>query len=354
MTSFVAKAQLGHVARRSVARLRDIVRAGGLTSLATVDKHTGEVADPEARALFASLPAVTPATAPEELVTHGLVPKLPKGLGEIAERARYRVDRYLFVRTSVSHTSSSPRRPVGAFAPEGKVRFTHRAQLKKQRGENFLVELEGAPGLLPFAKTDVFAWNEPCGVPAAGGTISGVQIDFNEARFKAHVCAGFVEIAEALATLDFHAAPEEVQSKQAQLLHRLASLVRMDYAGQGKGYAGARAGSLINGGQGVSFVQRAVAGAYLQAFAKVLGFEVQMAVGRTLRLNVPHGFVVVTTLPSLKRYVCDPAWSEPLTDLAVAFFGAGWGQDRRLVGFEGEQAIIVRPTEIDVPQAEVR
>jgi hypothetical protein len=77
-------------------------------------------------------------------------------------------------------------------------------------------------------------------------------------------------------------------------------------------------------------------------------------VGRSLRLGVPHGFAVVTLRPSMARYVCDPAWSEPLTDLRVAFFGPGWGHDRRLVGFEGTQQLAVRPADIELPQLEAQ
>jgi hypothetical protein len=65
---------------------------------------------------------------------------------------------------------------------------------------------------------------------------------------------------------------------------------------------------------------------------------------------VPHGFAVVTLRPSLSRYVVDPAWGEPLTDLRVAFFGPGWGQDRRLEGLEGAQEIRVRPEAVDLPE----
>lgn len=351
MTSFVAKAQAAHMARRSVGRLREAVRAGTFTPMAAVDPQTGEVIDPEARALFASLPAITPATAPDELVAHGLLNRVPHGLNDILDRPRYRVDRELFVRTTVVHEAHNPRRPVGAYHPEGQVRFTHRARLKKRRGEDFLVELEGAPRLLRFAKTDIFAWNEPCGVPPSGGTISGVQVDYNDPRFKAHICAGYMQVHEEIEALSFIASDEDILEQQTAIIHRLASMVNMQYSGRGEGFAGSKAGSLINGGLGVCFVQRAVAGAFLQAFARVLNFEVQMAVGRTLRLGVPHGFVVLTLFPSMSRFVCDPAWSEPLTDLRVAFFGPSWGHDRQLEGFEGEQNIVVRAADINVPEA---
>ena len=42
----------------------------------------------------------------------------------------------------------------------------------------------------------------------------------------------------------------------------------------------------------------------------------------------------------------------PLTDLRVAFFGPAWGHDRMLEGFEGEQRLVVRPADVDVPPVE--
>jgi hypothetical protein len=175
-----------------------------------------------------------------------------------------------------------------------------------------------------------------------------VLIDCQDPLWKAHVCAGFLSIAEELRLLDFSA--EDAAERQVRLIHRLAARVTMTYPGRGKGYSGHRGGALLSGGQGVCFVQRAVAGAYLQTFGPLVGFEVQMAVGRTLRLGVPHGFVVVLARPSMRRFVCDPAWSEPLTSLQVAFFGPRWGQDRCLVGFEGEQDLRVPATAVDVPE----
>jgi hypothetical protein len=346
--SSTAPGRMAEVGRHSMDRLRELVLSGGFSHAASVDRDTGEIVDSEARAIFAALPAVTPATTADELVGHGLLTQAPRQLHVAREEPRYRVGRELFVRTRVSYRETS--RGVGIYDSEGEPGFTHRAVLRAQRGEDFLVDVEGAPEHLSFPRAEVFAWNEACTVGASGGTVSGVQIDYNSPLLKAHICAGYLDIADELATLDFGAARDEVCAKQEKLIHRLASRVRMKYVGQGEGYGGPRVGSLLHGGQGVCFVQRAVAGAYLQAFAPVLAFDVQMAIGRTLRLDVPHGFVVLTLRPSLRRYVCDPAWSEPLTDLKVAFYDAAWGHDRRLVGLEGQQELTVRPSEVELPE----
>ncbi|MEE8408496.1 MAG: hypothetical protein V3T05_02725 [Myxococcota bacterium] len=348
MTSTIEPGRRADVGRHSVDRFRDLVESGGFLRAAAVDRHTGEIVDSDARALFAALPAVTPATTPEELVDNQLIKRVPANLSRASDAPKYFVGRELFVKTNVNHRGSR-RQPAGYYDAACEVSFTHRGVLLGRRGDDFLVDLAGAAEPLSFGHTEIYVWNEPVGVPTAGGSISGVKIDYNAPLFKAHVCAGYIEIAGELDRLDFSGEPDTVREHQARLVHRLGARIRMTYAGRGEGYGGARAESLLEGGQGVCFVQRAVAGAYLQAFSRTLALEIQIAVGRTLGLQIPHGFTVVTLRPSMRRFVCDPAWGEPLTDLRVAFFGSAWGHDRRLEGFEGEQNITVRPFEVDLP-----
>ena len=57
--------RLGDVGRQAVERLREIVVSGRFESVAAVDPQSGEIIDADARAFFAALPAITPATAPE-------------------------------------------------------------------------------------------------------------------------------------------------------------------------------------------------------------------------------------------------------------------------------------------------
>jgi len=350
MASFVAQARLDRVARRSVARLRDVVSAGSFSHFAAVDPQTGDILNAEARSLFTSLPSISPSTSADELVAHGLIRQAPAELARAYARPRYREGREIFVRTTIDKTPATRTGSAGRFLKGGSKGFTHLAELLGQEADAFIVRVQGSPTPMRFPRSDVYSWNEPCGVPPGGGTISGVQVDYNEPRLKAFICAGYLTIGAALAAVDFSADDEDVCTKQKEILYDLASMIDMRYAGRSESYRGNRAGSLIGSGAGVCFVQRAVAGAFLQAFSRILAFEIQIAVGRTQRLGVPHGFVVVTLLPSLRRYVVDPAWAEPMTSLPVAFFGPGWGHDRRLEGFEGQQDLVVRPSDVDLPQ----
>ena len=83
--------------------------------------------------------------------------------------------------------------------------------------------------------------------------------------------------------------------------------------------------------------------------ASSLSARVFLAVGRTLAGGLLHAFVVVTLRPSMRRYVVDPAWGECCTPLDVAFFGSGWGHDRRLEAMEGELYSCLAQ-DIDLPQ----
>ncbi|MEZ4272833.1 MAG: hypothetical protein R3C68_15780 [Myxococcota bacterium] len=67
MNSMTGQVNMRRVARQAVARLRDIVHAGGFERFAAVDPQTGET-DPQARALFASPPNVTLLTSAQELI----------------------------------------------------------------------------------------------------------------------------------------------------------------------------------------------------------------------------------------------------------------------------------------------
>ena len=164
------------------------------------------------------------------------------------------------------------------------------------------------------------------------------------------MCAAFLDLAPLVADLDFGKSDDVAKETQVALVRRLARRVSMTYAGRGEGYAGPRAGALLSGGQGVCFVQRAAAAALLAPFSRLLAFDLAVGIGRTLRLGVPHGFLVLTLRPSLARYVVDPAWGEPLTDLRVAFFGPAWGHDRRLEGFEGPSQGRVAPEAVELPE----
>lgn len=340
---------MSDVARRAVARLKDLVLAGGFARAATIDRTTGELVDPEMRALFAALPALTAATAPEDIVDFGLLQRTPRGLSRALAEARYVYGRELFVETSVSYRVRDAQRPVGEYRFDAPRALTHRAKLVGEQGDNFVLELEGAPQLLRVAKADVFAWNEPRGVPPSGGIISGVLIDYNEPLMKAQICAGFIDNARAIEELDFALPEARVAASQERLLRRLALRQTTRFSGQ-DGYSGNKAGALFTDGQATSFAQRAAAAGFLQAFARIVAFDVQVCNGRTLRTGTPHGFLVVTFRPSTYRVVCDPAWGEPATAAPVAFFGPGWGHDRRVVDFEGTQQITVYPESVRLPE----
>ena len=316
--------------------------AGAFDRAAALDRTTGELLNPESRALFAALPAVTAATAPEDIVDFGLLKRTPRGLSRALAEARYVYGRELFIETTASHRVRDPQRPVGEFRADAPLALTHRAKLVAESGDDFVVELEGAPQLLRVAKADIFTWNEPCGVPPSGGTISGVVVDYNEPLLKAQICAAFIDLAADIEELDFNVPESAAAAKQERLLRKLAVRQKTKYSGS-EGYSGNKAGALFTDGEATSFGQRAAAAGFLQAFSRTLAFDVQICVGRTVKTGTPHGFLVVTFRPSTYRVVCDPAWKEPATAVPVAFFGPGWGHDRRVMSFEGAQQSTVFP-----------
>ncbi len=160
----------GDVSRRAVTRLRDLVLTGGFPRATQIDRVTGELLSSESRALFAALPAITGATAPEELVDLGLLSRMPRNLGVAASEPKYVFGRELFVQSHVSHRVRDPQRPVGEYRMDAPVGFTHRARLVGEHEEAFILELEGATSLFRVAKSDIYMWNEPRGVSPSGGS----------------------------------------------------------------------------------------------------------------------------------------------------------------------------------------
>lgn len=335
--------------RNALERLREVVATGELGTYLAVDSKSGEPVHPEARTIFSALPMVTPSTTADEIVELGLWQAPPHNLRRAFEVPRYRRGRELFVRAPVSHRPRERHRPVGYYEDGALLAFTHRAELRARAGDNFVVALDGTLEPRRFPRADIFAWNEPTPI-ATSGAVSGVQIDYGDPLMKAHVCAAYIDLASDVPKLDFSTDDPVVHDTQARLIRRVASRIRMTYAGRGDGYAGPRAGALLSGGQGVCFVQRAAVAALLAAFSRTLAFDLQVVAGRTLRLGVAHGFAVVTLRPALARFVVDPAWGEPLTDLRVAFFGPSWGHDRRLERIEGTPEVRVPPEATDLPE----
>ena len=133
------------ISRRAVQRLKDALLGGGLESLIASEPATGEILNADARALFSSLPAVTPATAPDELVEQGLLERVPKNLRWALEQPRYRAGREVFVRASVNHRSEDPDQPAGRYDPLEPAVVTHLGRLVARGDSSFQIEVEDAP-----------------------------------------------------------------------------------------------------------------------------------------------------------------------------------------------------------------
>src|SRR5690606_35581722 len=154
-----------------------LVHSGDFQNFLQVDRQSGELHSAEAKAIFSALPVVSPSTTPEELVDHGVIPRVPKDLRRALEMPRYTTHRPLFVRTTASHTKASAHKAVGGFDPKGPESFTHLAELLGQSNDAFVVRVDDRKEPLTIPKPNVFAWNEPATLPAQGAQLSGVHID---------------------------------------------------------------------------------------------------------------------------------------------------------------------------------
>ena len=165
--------------KNALERLGELVSSGELASWLAVDAKSGEPTHPEARTLFTTLPALGPNTTADDVTELGLWPAVPGGLKRALDVPRYRPGRDLFVKAPVTHEATDRHRPVGTHDTSRPPAFTHLAELRGKAGDHLVVAVAGATTPLRFARTDVFEWNEPTPVPAAGA-LSGVQIDYND------------------------------------------------------------------------------------------------------------------------------------------------------------------------------
>lgn len=332
----------------AVERLAQLQSSGQLEPLLQVEPRTGRLRHPKAQTLLDGLPSLASGAAAETFVEHGLVAGLPQHLAQALDTPRYPEGRAVFVHAPVSF-ADNPKRPAGTYAKDAPPRITHLGTLVGQTGDDFWVRIDGLAEPIRVPRHELLALNEPHGIPAAGGVFHGFQVDYHAPLMRAHICAAALSLGGRLEELDFLATQAQIELRQKALIQKLCAGIQMDFIGRGSGYMGNQVAGLICGGQGASLAQSAAAAALLAPFTHLLAFDIQWVLGKTLRLGLPHAFLVLTLRPSLKRYICDPAWGEPLTDVNVACFGPGWGQDRRIVRTEGHPMGLLRDHDIALP-----
>jgi hypothetical protein len=342
--------------QQAVKKMRDLVKTGQLSKLYADLNGSDPVKAKEALDFFASLPKISGDTPVDQLVKLGVITAAPAGLDAVQRSARYLPGRQVQIETTID-----TERPKGwgsldqtsflKFKEGGQKGLTHRASIVGERGNDYLVKVDGRDEPLAISKREVHELNQPQLFKGDRYELNGVRVDYSTPYMKAKVHECFARMDEHLQKLDFNKAlnpdaapggvagfllrnqsePADLQKKCVRIVH---DAIRMSYSHDMN--AGDDAGKLAMGGAGQCYSQAAVMAGLLAPFTDLLAIDVRFINGKVYRnadANRPgypynggnHGWLQVTLRPSMETAVVDRTWGQPWTSMDAAY---SWTGDR--------------------------
>ncbi len=310
----------------------------------------------DALRLFASLPKITPEMAPQELVEMGILKKLPDGWERMDQTPRYIPGRQVMVQTHINTNFGNPK-SFGEYLATGSVGLTHRATLVGERGDNFLVEIDGRAEPVEISKQVVAALNQPQQYGGGKFSVNGVIVDYNDPYMKMNLYFAFTHLGKAIERMDFRQAfakeanheatitsKTEVFDLQQRLVSTLHNMVNMEYSHDLN--SGESAARLAIKGSGQCYSQAAVMAALLAPFSKVIGIDVQYVNGQVYRDADPtrsgypyngsnHGWLQITYRPVGVTRITDRTWVQPNIGMDEAYSYIGDRVPRQLMPVNG-------------------
>ncbi len=319
---------------------------------------TGAVDNPalkqKAEALFSALPPMGPTANPEAFVAAGFWTEAPKGIDELDKSARYLPGRQILVKTTVNPDISAGKGFL-EFKPQdqgGVAAVTYRATITGEKGDNFLVKVDGRDEPLEVPKTDAFALNQPHDVESvkdASGKYRfgwGAEADYDDKFLKAKVAEAAFSIGDLVEKLDFTKVStggviggfgaKKTSEMQRQAVGRIHDTIDMEYSMPSPPHPGrtsdSNAGRQAMKGVGTCFKQTGVMMAMLAPFQQALGFDMQAISGGVYRNaragqnpfgTGAHGWLQLTYRPSMELRIIDRTWqqSDHAADRAYSRFG---------------------------------
>jgi len=205
----------------AVKELRRLIESGGLQKY--YDAVIGRVVDTDLEAkaneLFANLPKINAAATAEELTALGLWTVAPRGIEQLLQSPRYLPGRRLLVFASLNPDFNAANNGFLTYlAPDqgGVPGVTCRAVLMGEKGDSFLVHIDGKDDPVEISKKEIYKYNQPTDfrqsvggqldpdrlVVGSGGTTYG-EVDYREPLTKAKVCEVAIRLDKTVGQLDF-------------------------------------------------------------------------------------------------------------------------------------------------------
>lgn len=327
----------------AVRKMRELIENGKLESYYEAAIDVGDPAlKAEAMKLFESLPVISGETSPDELVAYGLWSQKPRGMEAMEKSARFLPGRQVLVETTV-HSNAFEEKSFLSFKEGGTKAITYRATLAGEKGDNFLVKVDGRDETIEVPKAEVYKLNQPHvwkGDVLKTGYKTG---DYTSAFMKAKVAEAAIKMDSLVAKLDFTQmetagsgglsrllgtgdkaqAMSEIQRAAVKVVHDVIHMKypKGDVRNEPGRYTGPDAGRQAVRGVGMCYEQASVMLAMLNPFREALGVDVQFISGGIYR-NVKsptenpfgssaHGWLQLTYRPSMELRICDRTWSQP-------------------------------------------
>ncbi|MBN2362334.1 MAG: hypothetical protein JXR83_22970 [Deltaproteobacteria bacterium] len=343
-----ATGSVDNAAKAAVAKMKEWIKSGVLDRYyeAAIDVGDASLKD-EAMRVFKALPEIRPGSTAEDLVKAGLWSSAPKGLEELQKSARYLPGRQVKVETHV-HADLNSGRNFMTYDANGPLGITCRATLVGEKGDNFLVQVEGKADPIEVSKDKVYELNHPHSYSP--------RCDYTHPFAKAKIAEAAIRMADDVAKLDFTKmktdgpsgavgaifgrgrAAEEMVEVQKRCFKKIHDVVNMTYhKPSGPGWVSGdsdNAGRAAIRGYGVCTEQRQVMRDIAYPFAGIVGFDMRSITGGVHRhtnrtwpmdrqlstmASGAHDWIEVTFRPSMVMTVCDRTWQQCNKSLFEAY-----------------------------------
>ncbi len=334
----------------AVKKMRELVKSGQLSKYydAAIGIGGDAALKDEALKLFGDLPQIQPGEInADKMVALGLWTTAPRGVEAMQKSARFLPGRQVLAPAKLN-TNTGAGQKFLAWQDDGQDALTYRATLAGERGDNYLVTIDGKDDPIEVPKSRIHELNQP-------NVFSGERIsmaktaDYKSPFMKAKLAEAAIKMDSLVGQLEFtkHKSTglggfigalfgrgdtgkptSQIQRDCVRVVHDVINMKYPKgdvYSEQGRD-SGQDAGRLAVKGIGSCYQQGSVMAGLLAPFGEMLGVDIQFISGGVYRNtnssdpadkqfrsfnSQAHGWLQLTYRPSMELRICDRTWQQP-------------------------------------------